>query len=472
MPNDFLVQLLRALQPHDVPRLRKFLQSPYFNRRDDVLKLYEILLDYRKTDFADFDKRPTFQKLFPGESYDNRRFNHLLSYLTALVERYFAVEELLADEPLVRLRHVRALRRRNIGQQFERDIAQLERDHAATPHRNAAFYLYEYELHSERFAWEALRTRAAVERVPAAARALANYFMLENLRWASTAASARAVRAASHDYPVPLADVVLEASAGIAETENPALALLRLSVLTLSDNENEAHFRALRAEIDRHIGLLPPAEARDVYMAAINFAIRRHNRGEAAYTREAFALYREALERDVLAENGRLPKYTFINVFNLAELAGEHAWARGFLDRFATLLPEADRENIRRYALALQHFRAADYTRVLELVRSVEFTEPFIHLDIRKMLLRSYFELGEWPALASLLDSFQIYLRRRRDLGYHREGYLNLVRFTKKIARQPDLPPERRRQLAEQIRATKFLTEREWLLEKLSARVD
>lgn len=467
MANHFLFQLLQALQSHDLPKLRKFLESPYFNHREDVVKLYEHLLNYRKTDYVNFDKRATFQTLFPGQPYDNRRLNHLFSYLVALIERYFAMEEVLADEPLLRLRQVRALRRRNIGQQFERDVALLERAHAASPYRNAAFYLYEYELHNERFAWEALRTRAVVERVPAAATALANFFMLENLRWASTAASARAVRAASHDYPVPLADLVLRESARIAEADNPALALLRLAHQSLSEPDNEAAFPDLRAAIDRHIDLLPPAEARDVFMAAINFAIRRHNRGEAVYTREAFALYREALERGVLAENGRLPKYTFINIFNLAELAGAHDWAHTFLDRYAPLLPETDRDNMRRYALALQHFRQADYARVLELLRAVEFTEPFIQLDVRKMLLRSYFERGEWPALASLLDSFQTYLRRRNDLGYHREGYLNLVRFTKKIARSPQMSAARRAVLIAKIQETQFLTEREWLLEKL-----
>lgn len=467
MPNDFLLQLFQALQPTDLPRLRKFLQSPYFNRREDVLLLYDYLLECRPANFSQFDKQTAYARIFPGEAYDNLRFNHIFSYLARLLEQYFALEDIQADENLLNLRRCRALRRRGVTQLFERSLKRLEREHRASPYRNAAFYLYEYELLGERFAWEAMRSRNAHALAPAAGAALANFFMLENLRWACTVQSARAVSAAGEHYALPLSEPVLEAAAAIPEAEMPALALLRHSLLALRNNADEQQFQQLHALLLRHVHLLPPPEARDVFMSAINFAIRRHNLGETAYTRLALALYREALERDVLADEGRLPKYTFINIFNLAQLAGDSAWAQTFIENYQFLLPETDRENIHRYCQAGLQFRQGNYSRVLELLRAVEFTEVFIYLDVRKMLLRSYFELEEWQALQSLLDSFRSYLRRQKDLGYHREGYLSLIRFTKKLARTSLQSPPRRAALAAQIREEKYVAEREWLLSKV-----
>ena len=145
-------------------------------------------------------------------------------------------------------------------------------------------------------------------------------------------------------------------------------------------------------------------------MSAINFAIRRHNLGETKYTRAAFDLYKQALEQKVLAENGSLAKYTYINIFNLAQLSGDSAWARHFIDAYRSLLPSTDRDNIHRYCLAGYHFRQKNYPHVLELLHEVEFTEVFISLDVRKMLLRSYFALEEWLVLASLLDLSLIHI--------------------------------------------------------------
>ena len=104
---------------------------------------------------------------------------------------------------------------------------------------------------------------------------------------------------------------------------------------------------------------------------------------------------------------------------------------------------------------------------MLELLRTVEFSEVFINLDVRRMLLKGYYELGEWSVLTSLLDSFKAYLRRQKDLGYHRESYLNLVKFTQKVMRVADKRVAARRQLAAQIQAVEAVAEREWLLEKL-----
>ncbi|MCB9331402.1 MAG: hypothetical protein H6574_09990 [Lewinellaceae bacterium] len=467
MPNDFLFQLLRALSPNDLPRLRKFLQSPYFNRREDVLLLYDYLLECRPTDFQQFNKQTAYARLFPGDAYDNLRLNHIFNYLAQLVERYFALEEIQSDEALLQLRQCRALRRRGIAQLFERRLRQATRQHSDSPYRNAEFYLHEYGLLTERFAWEAMRTRNAHALAPDAGAALANFFMLENLRWACTVESARAVSAAGANYRLPLSEAVLDAAAAMPEAEMPTLALLHQSLLALRDNADEQQFLKLHQLLLRNVQLLPPPEARDVFMSAINFAIRRHNRGESTYTRLALDLYRAALKQGVLADEGRLPRYTFINIFNLAQLAGDTAWAQVFIEDYRYLLPEADRENIHRYCQAGLHFRQGNYSNVLELLREVEFSEVFINLDVRKMLLRSYFELEEWAALYSLLDSFRSYLRRQKDLGYHREGYLSLIRFTKKLMRISRQASAASTQLATQIRAAQFVAEREWLLRKL-----
>jgi hypothetical protein len=202
-------------------------------------------------------------------------------------------------------------------------------------------------------------------------------------------------------------------------------------------------------------------------MAAINFAIRKHNRGDRAYTREAFELYKKALKINVLTENNTIPKYTYINILNLAQLVEEHNWARQFLEQGRALLPPADRDNMYKYALAGFHFRRSEYQPVLELLREVEFSEVFINMDARKMLLRSYYELGEWQSLASLLESFKAYLLRRRDLGYHRDNYLNLIKFTKKVEKTARKSSAARRKLAAIIEATTAVAEKDWLLNKL-----
>ncbi len=208
------------------------------------------------------------------------------------------------------------------------------------------------------------------------------------------------------DYQLPLVEAV-RAAAALATPDQPALVLLAHSLRALQDPDDVAAFRAATTLLAQYPHLFPPAESRDLYMAAINFCIRRQNRGERDYAREALALYRDALTRGILFENGLLPKYTYNNIHLLAQVTGERDWALTFLERYRDHLPPADRDNIFRYNLAIFHYRAGEHGRVLELLRAVEFSEVLINLDVRRMLLKGYYELGEWSALASLLESFK-----------------------------------------------------------------
>ena len=473
-------QLFVVLTTKEVVRFGKFLQSPYFNRRSDVLALFHLLARHVSAGLAaepagtqsastQLTKTAIFAQVYPDQAFDRVRFNHLLTFFTERLEHFLACEELEQDHFQHHLLRCRAFRQRGLLSHFDDNVRELARDHAAAPYRNAGWWLFEYQLQNELFARQVLHQRGGSQHAPrvfAATQALSNFFLLENMRWSATA---RSIESLSGDaqLPVPLAAEIHRVAADTTETDNPALALTYAGLQALSNPDDEPAFTRLKLLLRAHIGLFPPNEARDLYMTAINCAIRRHNRGGSAYTREAFDLYREALTAQLLTDNGLLPKYTFINLLNLAQLVGEHAWARDFLEQGRELLPLNDRDNTYRYARAGYYFRRSEYPEVLALLREVDFSDAFIHLDARKMMIRSYYELGEWTALASLLDSFKAYLRRQKDLGYHRDSYLNLVKFTQKVIRVADKRAGARRKLALQIQAVEALAEREWLLEKL-----
>ena len=453
MDNRFLFQILRTLDPSEHGAVRRFLQSPFYNRRDDVLVLFDLLVKTPEPP----GREAIFEHLYPGRPYHNLTLNYTFSYLTERLEQYFALVEMQRDGLMERLYRLRAFRRRGLSQLFERDAQQIEKEHLSSPFRHAGWHLFHYLLHNELFSHRIVQRREGATNLAAVGEALGQFFLLDNLRWTCTAESLRSVGAAA--YQLPLTDAVTQ----FAETspDNPALALLYNSWRVLRDSDDDKAFHLLNELLSRHPALFPPAESRDIHMAAINFCIRRQNRGEREFARKALDLYRSALDRGILFENGVLPAYTYNNIHFLAQVTGETTWAQDFLDRYREALPAAERDNIYRHNLAIFYYRAADYGRALELLRTLDFPEVFMALDVRRMLLKSYFERGEWLSLASLLDSFAVFIRRQKALGYHRESYRNLIRFTKKLARRGA-----DRTLAARINACPAVAEREWLLSK------
>lgn len=465
MKNTLVLELWTGLLPGERRHFIKFLENPWHNQRTDVQALAGVLMATEAHEWAALDKRMVFEAIFPGQAFDNLRFNYTCSFLVQRLEAFFCWQEQEQEAYWRELSLCRALRRRGINGHFVRKSARFSTKLDEQPRRNAAHHLIRYLLETERYQHQVVHERETPSALSAITDPLNHFFMLENLRWAGTALALQARYGVQN--PLPFANEVLAQAQAADPEQSPEIVLFQLSYLTLSDVENEGHFQQLKTLIATKSQLFSPVENRDLYLSAINFCLRRHNRGERpAYTREALELYRAALEQGLLVENGLLQKFTFNNILRLACIAGERPWARHFLDDYQHHLPAEDRANTYRFNLACWHYLGREYARVPTLLQTFDFSDRDTQLAARQMLLRSYFELREWQTLDSLLKSFYSFLRRRHDIGYQRLMYLNLIKFTRKLMSGP-LTRRKAVALAERIRAEAYVAEREWLLEKL-----
>ena len=104
----------------------------------------------------------------------------------------------------------------------------------------------------------------------------------------------------------------------------------------------------------------------------------------------------------------------------------------------------------------------------MPLLLQVELKDVLHNLDARRMLLRGYFELEEYDALDSLLDSFSRYIHRQKEIGgYHRINYLNLIHFVKRLIKLKDTNQASLNNLRHEIEGAKNVAEQEWLLTKV-----
>ena len=103
----------------------------------------------------------------------------------------------------------------------------------------------------------------------------------------------------------------------------------------------------------------------------------------------------------------------------------------------------------------------------MERLRQVEYEDLFLSIDAKIMLMKIYFEQQEHDALDSFLKSFERFLRRHKELTYHRENYFNIIYFTRKLLEVNPFDKEARAALRREVEETPTLTERGWLLERV-----
>lgn len=466
MNTSLLVRAIQQLSAKETRAFVAFLRSPLFNRRDEVTRLCDhIVAQVSKHIPKAIAAESLFEAAFPGERYDNRRLRHTMSYALDALREYFSLVEWQSNKAECQQTLVRALRNRGMDKLFNKALDKAASQGERAPVRDAQHHFHQYQLHQEKLEHKARRERSSSLNLQPLPDELTIFYVSEMLRHACSALMHQAV--AGQIYQMQLLDAIL----GVVEQgellTTPAVAVYYHAYRMLQSPDDEQPFELLKQLLTQHEGQFEQEEMRGLYLMAINGCIRRMNAGKRAYIREAFDVYRAALERNFLTENGFMSSFTFKNIIRIGAALSEHAWTEHFIEQHRNTLHPRERDNAYRYNRAFLYFQKADYARAMPLLQQVELEDPLNNLHARRMLVRSYYELGEEDALESLLQSFGAYLHRQKNLGYHRELNLNFIKFILRLIRLSPNDPEGKRGIREEIVAENQVAEREWLLEKM-----
>ena len=453
MRHSLLLRLLEKLDKKALREARKWLISPVHNRRADVVDLFDFAARQLETASDRLQKPAAFAACYPGEPYDEARLNHLMSWLAAALREFLSWREGQSDPVQVRLLSCRALRRLGLDEEFEKEWTQAQAALEAQPHRDEQYHYQVHLLLRERYEHASLQRRAGGLPLADMARHADTAYRLNRLRYECSAQVASAV---SRGEP-----------ATEAEPLPDTLRMYENLLEALRQPEQEAAFFTAKRLLEENWQRFRGNERRDLYLLALNFCIRKINNGQRAFMRDAFDLYRSGLENRALFEYEHLSRFTYKNAVTAGLNLHEYEWVRQFIEEYRAYLHPRERHSAYCYNLAVWHFWQPDYDQAMILLRETDFADPLTNLDARSILLRIYYERGYGEALESHLDSFMSYLRRQKNIGYQRDNYLNLIRFTRKLLRTDDSDRAGKAALREEIGQTAALAERAWLLEQL-----
>jgi len=467
-----LILFLKRFSKRDWREFRKFVQSPYFNKREDVVQLFTYLEGaIKKLALSDLDRREVFKAIYPKEQFSEKRLRHTTSVLLKLVKRYLIQLELENDTISSQQYYYQALREKDLAIFFEKEWAAANTLLDKSPHRDGAFYFQKYKLELEGLLYTMSQRRTGEMNFQNVSDQLTISYVSGILRLCTQVQSHQTL--SEQVYDLKLLKQVLDFIAEGGYEEVPVVSLYyqgykSIECLELEDLPNsELHFQKLKSLIAQYWQLFPSLEMSGFYLLAINYCIRRMNAGERHFVREAFELFRSALANGVLLQNGIFSSFSYKNITRLGMALSENDWVEQFLEDYKKHLHPRERENTWRYNLAYFYFQQQKYKSAMPLLLQVELKDVLNNLDARRMLLKSYFELDEFNALESLLDSFAGYLRRQKDIGYHRKNNLNLIRFVRKIMQERKGDKKAHQKLKAEMEKTKWLAEREWLMEKV-----
>jgi len=455
-----LVLLVRSFPATEHREIRKFLSSPFFSTRKDMLPLFD-----RIREKPVMDKATLWSELFPTDPFDDQQLRLLMSYLHKLLETYVAVREWQNDPVGREVDLAVGYRKRGLDEQYSRARRVAERSLQKHPLRDGDYHAMRYRLMWEEYGFQTVQNPADAASFREMVHHIDASYLSNRLKLTCMAIAQRQV------YHTSLETLEISEIISLAERpewqDTPAVNLYLACYKMLRHPEEDSYFRAFSGLLADVQPVFSVEEIRGLYLQAINYCIRRLNNGEHRFFRDVLELYQAGLEREYLLEQGVLSRFTYHNIVAAALHVGELDWVNTFIHNYKALLERRYRESSFSFNLARLEYHRKRYQAVLELLQKANYRDPLLNLAARTLLLKTWYELGETELLHAHLDAMRNYIQRKKVIGYHKANYLNIVRYTDRLLRARYGDARAVSNLEQSIRSEEVLTERDWLLAQL-----
>lgn len=462
--------MLRHFDKYEQNKCRKFVESPYFNRNEELVKLYGILISaINKDRLEQLDKEAIWKKIVPGKKYDDTRFRKYASDLSKLVEAFLA-QEVIESKPLDRINYLMEALTEKEFEKIQNSVINLAgKISQKTSLRPADYYYQQYKIENNIYLLNEYETRRSDRtNIESISDNLDKFYIAEKLRLICAVATQQIF--VNHDYNIDFIDEIKKYVKTDKYRDVPPIALYSQILLTLSEQDEEKHYFQLKSYLDKFGLQFPKNEARDVlYMAAQNYCIRKINQGNQKFLKELFILYQDLLDKEIILGDGELSPWYFRNIVVIALRLGEFEWTEKFINRYHVFLPENFKENAVTFNLAQVYFYQKKYDKVIRQLQNVEYEDVTYNLNSKSILLATYYETDETEPMISLMESFRTYLNRHKEIPQSRKvHYQNLIKYAKRLLKI--LPNDKKaiEKLKVEINDNKnYIASYNWLDEKI-----
>ncbi|MBP6447295.1 MAG: hypothetical protein KA341_10855 [Saprospiraceae bacterium] len=465
---------LKGLSVYELNSFSKFIHSPYFNVNKNISDYYDLLERHIKEGTVDdLSNETCWRIVFNNEPYHNQRFLKLNSDLLNLLEDFLAQQEYDQMTSLRACHKLAGAGKRNLVKLYNGILGDISRLDRSELNQSSEFYLNKYQIEKNIFSLKSENEKKNVKfeidtelNIQNISENLDIFYIGEKLKQYCSLLSWKKMY--KLEIQLHNIDSILEQSRQPPYSEFPAIKMYYTMVLTFVDEKMPKHFFNLKALINDYIHLFPEQEQKEIFYTAISYCVNKVNKGDFSFQEETFFIYKETIEKYNLLTGEIISPSDFRNIVFFALRVNEFEWTENFIQDYAEYLDPRYRDNAVEFSLARLEFYRKNFGKVLDHLNNVTFDDVWYTLGTKTLQVASYYELDEFDALESLLQSFKMYIKREKSLTKERkETYLNLIKYTSSLMKVNPRDQSKIQKIKIEIEQTKGIVSKPWLMEKV-----
>lgn len=497
MQNTGLITLLRTFEPSEIKEFGDFVRSPYFNKNESVVKLYDYLRKYHPVfDEGKVLKETVHSKIFSGTVYNDGFMRKIIFNLNNLAERYIGITGSDKDEIESGLRLLSEFNIRKLDKQFLKYFADIsnrvekgkDRDHLYFKRKfalevNRTRYIdnnrYKVDLHDKKEyyneqireklyyftnyflmagldMYRTLKYQDYTDRFEFNDKLLDNIigFLLGQINNSEESNSPKYVD--SLTIRVYLYEIMLMNSKSGGENLPGDIFYLKLKEILVKEKTNLSH--------DSRFSL---------YNILIQHCANRILRGYGDYRKERWELDKIALEQGIFksAVESEFPPPSFASIVRDAAEVHEIIWARSFIENYKKQLEPINLGTVINLSYSLICFYSDDFQGALDYLNKIKPVKRWeFKFAVKELTLMLFYELSMFAQAFYLVDSFRHFLvsMSRNFSGERIESRNNFLRYFTNLLKVKE--NSGKKELAGIIKELKdhqiIIFNRDWLLAK------
>lgn len=414
MEKSTVIEILRTFSKEELAGFGDFVESPYHNKKSNVVKLYKALRKH-SPEFPPekITKEKMWGAVFPGKAYNYGIIKNHIFDLSILAQKFLELEN-QKTKPIERdINLLQQYKLRALKSLFSKSIRETKKKFSASLIDNSTFY-YGYMLEYTEISfidYEFLLKSKKTDYYSELNRNLSLFYITNQLYHNHNNIQLAFNKHANVDMNLHEKALKTYEETPFKSNYTDILYYAYKAACNLEDTNSYEMVKKLFFE--NHTSFTRSIQY-DIAVCLLNFCRNNASKGNKKFIADEFQ-YIKLMVEDNLYQNtgfGWMDQYLYMNSVMCACRAGEYDWAEKFIEEKNYELTESIREQYKNYAYTTLNLRRGRFEEALKYLAKCNNVDDGDKLNIRVFEFNAYYELGYYDELKALADTTMHFLRK------------------------------------------------------------
>lgn len=464
------IELAGSLSEKDFKKLGEFLRSPYFNKTQALVTLYNYLQKiypyFEKIDIA------YLSQLIYSSPQKQNKVRSLLSEFCKMIEKFYIQITIEEDDLYMSNSLLKYYSENNLAKNFEALQKKLTDAMPKDFDRDENFYTNNAMFELSKFHFKLERNE---EKLPDDIQIVSDNidlnFVATKLKMLHFLYYYKKSNVKS-EADLYFSNEILEyinVHSKLLKKEHPIIYLNFLVLMTIWKPDDEQYYFELKSFVFSKMENLSLGNAEYFISALMNYTLEKCNEGNVKFQQERFEIYRLTEKNFIFKKLPFVNHIDFQNAISASIGVNNIKFAEKFIfDYKSKLIPEFKKDTV-SLAKAQILFAQKSYDEALNTINKIDYLNSIFYLKSKILQSKIYYMQSEMNAQYYLIDSVKHYLKRNESKISKKsyQLYWKYFIYLQKMVNPNNNTKSKLLELRYDLEQENNIASKEWLLENL-----